>query len=257
MDLKVRIDPLNPGQFFACCGLLAMLEGAGINAASRFETSPDSARRAHFVVAANGGDVPTALDDLRQSTVDAAEKDVEVEPTIEPVAIRTATQFWRLDWWLTEFGDASTELKCWAGQVKSLALISELFHLVNPNAELESLFDFAVMTKAKFGIDPRSAWNALDFGYSPDKHGKDAATYPMVEALGCLGLQSFRPTVLKGRKVRYALWMQQLPCSVARLAAFMPWSGLDHRSYEFSIDKRGQSYKFFSFSKFLGEVNDD
>ncbi len=255
IELKVNLDPLNPGQFFACCGLLDLLEGSGTNTLSHFVSSTESARRAQFIVRGDGIDLSRELDELRLSQVIAAKEiHMSIERGIRPIYVITHKREWRFDWWLTEFGDQSTELKCWAGQVQSVALAKELFRLLSPLTDPEGLFDFAAMTKSKFGIDPRSAWNALDFGYSPNQHDMDIATYPAVEVMGCLGLQSFRPTVLLGRKLRYALWRQELPYTVARLAAFMPWSSLRHRSYEFSIDKRGQSYKFFSFSKVLGEV---
>jgi CRISPR-associated protein Csb3 len=110
------------------------------------------------------------------------------------------------------------------------------------------------MMKTRFGIDPRSAWNALDMGYSPNEHSQDTATFPVVELLGAIGLQGFRPDAGRRESVRYHLWRIWLPRVPARKAAIFPWPGLAAASYEFSIAKRGQSYKFFTFAKPVEEA---
>jgi CRISPR-associated protein Csb3 len=220
---------------------------------ARFEANEGRPRQAAFVVENARTELVALLTDLRGAgSKSARPKDrEELEESVFPVELWAGGREWRLDWWLDEFLDRTTSLKCWAGQVKSGNLVSELLTLIEPETADDELFRAWAMSKAKFGIDPRSAWNALDFGFSPNEHNKDAATYPAVEVLGCLGLQTFRP-VLQRRQVRYNLWTECLPIMVARLAAFRPWTGLPRFEYEFSIDKRGQSYKFFEFAKFQG-----
>jgi CRISPR-associated protein Csb3 len=104
------------------------------------------------------------------------------------------------------------------------------------------------MTKTKFGVDPRSAWNTRDLGFSPNEQGRDSATFPTVEILAAIGLQGFRPNSDRRIGVQYSLWKTPLPASVARLAFREPWDGLPHSKYQFSIAKRGQSYKYFTFA---------
>jgi CRISPR-associated protein Csx14 len=252
-EVRIPIDPLNPGQFFACCGLFELLSGKGQEVFARYEASELTPRRATFVVEGSTRTLSSALGMLRQAeseSVRPADRE-GMEESVFPVALSCGERCWSLDWWLDEFRDKTTQLKCWAGQVKSGNLVSELLTLIEPESAEQSLFTASAMSKAKFGIDPRSAWNALDFGYSPNAHNKDAATYPAVEVLGCIGLQTFRP-VLKKRLVSYCLWTEWLPLTVARLAAYRPWPGLSRFEYEFSIGKRGQSYKFFGFAQFRG-----
>jgi len=251
-ELRIPLDPLNPGQFFACCGLFDLLSVDAPEVLAKFESSESTAREAAFVVEGSTwklGSILTMLSQADSESVQPQER--EIDDGILPVQLRCGEKLWLLDWWLDEFYDKTTAFKCWAGQVKSSKLVTELLTLVDPGTPDQSLFAASTMSKAKFGIDPRSAWNALDLGYSPNSHNKDAATYPAVEVLGCLGLQTFRPPA-KRRTVGYSLWTEPLPLSVARLAAFRPWPGLPRLEYEFSIDKRGQNYKFFSFAQFRG-----
>ena len=121
--------------------------------------------------------------------------------------------------------------------------------MLDEGSQGTDLFNLPRMTKAKFGVDPRSAWKALDFGYSPNEHDTDAATFPAVEVLAAIGLQGFRPQAGRRERVSYALWQEPLPATVARMAFRAPWFGLRYREFEFSIAKRGQSYKYFTFAK--------
>jgi CRISPR-associated protein Csx14 len=248
-EIRIALDPLNPGQFFACCGLFDLLSSSldqKCQLLARFQVDPKIARKAEFVVKDVEADLRQELACLKRALVTAGD---EPEPSIAPVQLTTSSRIIALDWWLDEFHESPTDLKCWAGQVKSKTLVQELLLLLPAEVKSKELFCAHTMSKSKFGIDPRSAWNALDFGFSPNEHNKDAATYPAVEVLGCLGLQAFRPSPKK-RTVEYSLWLESLPASVASLAAFYPWTGLPCSSYKFEISKRGQSYKFFTFSTF-------
>ena len=133
-------------------------------------------------------------------------------------------------------------------------MFSDLLGLIEPDGGADRLMTAAKMSKSKFGVDPRSAWNALDFGFSPDTQGKDAATYPTVEMLAAVGLQGFRPKAERREGVvmsYFHLWTTPLPLVVARMGAVAAWDGLPRFDYQFSIVKRGQSYKYFALAKFI------
>lgn len=248
-EIRIPLDPLNPGQFFACCGLFDLLSTNSSQKSAllaRFEVDPKVVRRAEFVMKNVEADLGRELTCLKQASITA---NGQPEPSISTVELTTSDRTIALDWWLDEFHNATTDLKCWAGQVKSKTLLEELLLLLPEDANPNELLLAQAMSKSKFGIDPRSAWNALDFGFSPNEHNKDAATYPAVEVLGSLGLQAFRPRPER-RVIKYHLWWEDLPADVAALAAFHPWSGLRCSAYKFEISKRGQSYKFFTFSTF-------
>jgi CRISPR-associated protein Csb3 len=134
--------------------------------------------------------------------------------------------------------------------VTTQKLFDDLLRRIEPASGPGGLMTAAAMSKSKFGVDPRSAWNALDFGFSPDIQKKDAATYPAVEMLAAIGLQGFRPKAERRESVTFHLWMIPLPLAVARMGAVAAWEGLPRFDYQFSISKRGQSYKYFALAEF-------
>lgn len=247
-ELRLPLDPCNPGQFFACCGLFELAAGKTAGTGAHFVCAEDRPRRAEFVV--SGPELPgleTLLKGLRELTFDLVDSD---EEAIRPVRLRVNGQTLELDWWLDEFREQATRLKCWAGKVTIRKLFEKLPPLIDDGVTADGLMTSGRMTKSKFGGDPRSAWNALDFGYSPNVHNQDAATYPAVEVLAAIGLQGFRPRAGRRDRVAYSLWTVDLPLAVARIAATAPWDGLPRFDYHFEIAKRGQSYKYFTFGKF-------
>lgn len=247
--MTLCLDPLNAGQFFACCGVIDLLAMGDPELRVWFETNEETPRSADCVVeGADDNALRALLAELRTAPYRAVK---HAEKTIQPVEVDFARGRIRLDWWLDDFSETTTNLKCWAGQVTSIRLFEELAPLVDETCAAADLFRYARATKSKFGVDPRSAWNGLDYGFSPDQHNQDAATYPHVELLAAVGLQGFRPDAAK-RTIRYCLWSAPLTLNVARLAAFAPWDGLAHSEYSFEVAKRGQSYKYFTFSELKG-----
>lgn len=251
-EFCVRMDPLNPGQFFACCGLLELIDLEKPGALSRFVLDPSQPRVARFHILENVN-LKEILGRLRSAKPEFA--DEESDPPTLPAMLPYNGQTLVLDWWLDEFRSETVPLKCWAGQVTTAKLFSELLPLLDEDSSGDDLFERSRMTKSKFGVDPRSAWNALNFGFSPNEHGNDAATFPAVDTLAAIGLQGFRPN--GGRQLVYRLWHEPLPAAVARVAFRSSWDGLPGRAYRFSIDKRGQSYKYFAFASEERKENEE
>jgi CRISPR-associated protein Csx14 len=238
-ELRIPIDTCNPGQFFACCGLVELLD-----AESRFDLRAGVPRAGEFVI---GGVGPEGLGRLPKNLAKAQyELAADAEESVKPVVLSVGERTLTLDWWLDPFYEKAGHLKCWAGQVTTDKLMQELLGGLDAESGTD-LFKRPRMMKSKFGIDPRSAWSALDVGFSPNEHGQDAATFPAVELLGAVGLQGFRPDVKRRETVSYFLWRTNLKRMVARRAARSPWDGLDVAEFEFAIAKRGQSYKYFTF----------
>lgn len=249
-DLRIQLDPLNPGQFYACCGLLEL---AGLErgpVVSHFEQEPGRPRAAWFHLRdVSDGFLSETLGLLR-GAASSLIFDENCEASISPAILRFGEHEVELDWWLDAFREKPTRLKCWAGQVTTRKLFEELLALLDSDASGTDLFQRSRLTKSKFGVDPRAAWNARDFGYSPNEHGVDSETFVAVEVLAAIALQTFRPTVPGRRRTTlYHLWTAELPLCVARNAANVAWEGLPHDAFQFSIGSRGQSYKFFRFAE--------
>jgi CRISPR-associated protein Csx14 len=250
-ELRISLDPCNPGQFFACCGLIELFDLNGAKAFSKFEVNWRSPRTAEFVL--------TSESDLDLGSIARAIRDAKYEPlhrsgaegrppdkdSIAPAQVSIFGKRFMLDWWLEWFHHKPRSLKCWAGQVTTQKLISILPAMV-PNDGLS--FDDGVLTTTRFGIDPRSAWVALNLGYSPNEQGQESSTYPVIEMLGAFGLQGFRPAGSRAEGFTYHLWLSPLPRIVARSICAKPWSGLASTAYRFSLGERG-SYKYFSFAE--------
>lgn len=250
-ELRIQLDPCNPGQFYACCGLIELFDLGGAKTLSKFEVDWGTPRQASFVLIS---DSPLALRSVAQAIRGAkytplprpeAENKTPEKDSIAPARVSIFGKDITLDWWLEWFHHKPRQLKCWAGQVTTQKLVSTLPSLV---AAGDLSFDEGALTTTRFGIDPRSAWVALDLGYSPNEQGQESRTYPAVEMLGAFGLQGFRPAGSRAEDFSYYLWSSPLPRLVAQTACAKPWNGLSSAAYRFSLGERG-SYKFFSFAK--------
>lgn len=249
-EVRIQLDPLNPGQFYACCGLLELASLNLKGVISHFEPEAGRPRVSWFCLQ---GDLPTnflpkILQQLQQA-VPSLSFEPGFEPGISPAAFRFGERKIEIDWWLDEFREKPAPMKCWAGQVTTRKLLEELLSLLDISSSGTDLFQRSQLTKSKFGVDPRAAWNARDCGYSPNEHGTDSATFIAVEVLAAIGLQTFRPYVRRRKPVFYHLWSASLPVCLARTASAAPWDGLPHRALQFSIASRGQSYKYFRFGE--------
>lgn len=246
-ELRIPMDPFNPGQYYACCGLFE-LAARESHAQARFNLTSGSIRRREFLLQTDEQfELHRALAGLRDAKYEVF--DDAVEAAIRPVRLYLPSGELVLDWWLDWFWQRPANLKCWAGQVTTRKLMDELLNALPVEAGPEHLLFEGKMMKSKFGIDPRAAWNSLDLGFSPNEHNQDAATFPAVELLGAIGLQGFRPLERKRDDVPMYLWTSWLAAVPARRAAIRPWPGLPNERMSFQIAKRGQSYKYFTFAK--------
>jgi CRISPR-associated protein Csx14 len=235
-ELRIPIDPTNPGWFYSCCGILQLAELRGEQPLSRFELSPRQPRQAQFIVADTSLDITQILNMLRT----AASVPLQPDDSTSVVELTVAGHTLRLNWWRDHFELEANDFKTWAGQLSSAKIFAEIPAMIGDSLTAP------VITKTKAGLDPRSSWEALDIGFSPNEHS-GAQVYPAVELLASLGLHKFRPLSHGRRKFSYSLWTAALPPLVCRT---LPWPGFDAVSVNFSfhVTRRG-SYKYFAFAK--------
>src|ERR1035438_237283 len=109
-ELRVPMDPLNPGQFFACCGLFELMAKAAPEACAHFVADETKPRRAEFVVEGEGlPQLASVLGELREATFELIE---EAEESVWPARLSIAGQVFVLDWWLDAFREKPSNLKC-------------------------------------------------------------------------------------------------------------------------------------------------
>src|SRR5205823_936267 len=112
-DINVDVNIRNPGQFFACCGLLETSSRIWPNSEGWFETT---GRRTTYCLATSSGH----NDPLGEIVRRICEPDTVIEadtehhsPGLRPLLVVPFDL--RLDWWI-EGGVNKSPLKLWAGQ---------------------------------------------------------------------------------------------------------------------------------------------
>jgi CRISPR-associated protein Csx14 len=101
------------------------------------------------------------------------------------------------------------------------------------NALLEGPFDVVTPTSGSSSFDPGGAWTAIDAGYSPNTRQDGIAASPVEGIFAAIGPEHARPDQYATRKVRYAVWGQPLPPTLARGALAAPYLKLAIHEFRF------------------------
>lgn len=228
MSFEIEVDPLNPGQFFAACGLFEL--------AHRIDPAVEARFGASSFAVAGGPSLEEVLAKLQDAGVrvdegsETADDDGDSDDGID-----RAAPLWiggpfglRLDWWLDRAG---RELKVWAGTMDNGRIAGAMLAAM---AAVEYRDDSLLVRgqvvpdpsnpKKKvepFYFDARRAPNshARDAGFSSDALGLEITAFPAVEFLCLVGLQRFRPAPhpTARRIFDYALWTEPLPIELGAL----------------------------------------
>ncbi|MBX3364023.1 MAG: hypothetical protein KF866_04590 [Phycisphaeraceae bacterium] len=258
--ITITVDVTNPGQFFACCGLLELAdrlwpraEVAGWFSAPRYE-------RSRFCISAgisiSTSEIVTAALNCKRTAVDpyrpitdASGKPVKDAKKTMPVLLGEPLSL-RLNWWLDEPAGRQTELKMWGAHQTSSGLINDMAKAVNPSTINDSTaLGSPVGMTGRIGLDTRSSWNTLDEGFSPNDQKLPVDTYPATELLAAIGLETFRPAA-NGDVYVYATWSSPLPVVVARTVASGRVALQGIARYGFQIASRGK-FKFLTEASLL------
>lgn len=221
-NITVSVDVTNPGQFFACCGLLELADRLWPGAEGWFGPGDDG-----FSLATNG-----TLEDLVKAAASAEliaahPSDPYESPVIIGVPFRRLT----IDWWETNLTGAR-DLKVWAGSMESFGIAQAMQHAMrSPDFCSPDLFDIGMVVttaedarkkKEPYYFDARRAPNAhsRDIGFSPNDLGMTSIAHPAVELLCLIGLQVARPTPAgKARVYDYFTWHSPLLSSLLLAAS--------------------------------------
>jgi len=220
-NFSVRVDVLNPGQFFACCGLLELAHRLWPGAEGWFESE-------RFHIAAPNADDDAFAVLLRQlCDADLCSDGDDDDPKISPLRLGKPFEL-RLDWWQDDDGVGGM-LKTWAGQQSVLRIADAMKNAIAPEPDERILDHSRVVTapanRSKvvepFYFDARRFAHPLDIGFSLDVQDAETAAYPAVELLCLIGLQRFRPRPERNdkRTFIYSVWLTPLPPCVASAAA--------------------------------------
>lgn len=244
--IRLDVDPSNPGQFFACCGLLELAARLDITARARFEGRS-------FIIACDLTLAAILAPLTGRPLVQVDEDDNASSPIHVPGPFDL-----RLDWWKDEEA-GGRELKVWAGTMQSLRIAQAMIaSLRDEQLHDERLLDHGCVVYdpvdpskkvEPFYFDARRAPNAhsRDVGFSPNDLDLTTTAFPAVEGLALIGLQRFRPRAKQRRVYDYSAWAQDLPVAVAAAVACRAVLVAPSRTYRFECWYRTGQKKHKAF----------
>jgi len=270
--IRVNVDPTNPGQFFACCGLLELADRLWPGAEGWFEggcfrincggtlsqvldslvscsltntMTPEQHARFDEISSMNGT--------VRKRFEDE-QKELGKLRREAPVVLKAPINI-TLDWFLDAFAGGS-RFKTWAGQQSvldiSTSMKDALKSTVWRNVDCLSYSVKGCGLPFNFDSNLGGQGGAIDVGFSFDPLAATALTRiessarPALELLAFIGLQRFRPTEIKNEnRYLYTAWNLPLPIQATMPAACgaMPITGSNR--YEFKLLYRTKYLKSF------------
>jgi len=259
--ISIRLNPANPGHYFACCGLFELAALLVPDASAWFEEDGSN-----FQIAASGLTLKRLLGEITASEISALESN---DRPLTPLGISISSgnakpHTLRIDWWRHE-GRMIGKLKPWAGQMSVRDIADDMRQTLKrelakqaPDSLKDVLFLLSASNNGEpFYFDADRAINAKaqDVGFSVDKLKKGSVKIastaaPAIELLSLVGLQRARPLLAlnergKEREYDYHLWHTPLPLPAlaAAVAGLLPDSTCRFR---FSNPSRAKDYRAFS-----------
>ncbi len=272
---SIPVDLLNPGQVFACLGLMEAAEILIGPAMGGFHWQ-DRETQVRFTLSTPGSDDPvlTVLRFLTQAKAvalapegsDLAAKEEGVEthkaqptgtypcpapdtPSALPALLIGPGGTVPLSSWADGAAIGRDNLKFWAGAggYSGAALTRDALDLIRSLVEEELLaattnpFAIARPQSSGFRFDWQQGYKAIDVGYSPNDHADIRMVgYPLVELLAAIGLQHARPRRLEKLRYRYGVWGVNLPTLFARPILGLGNPGFPIRSFTMMLGWPGQ-----------------
>lgn len=287
---RIQVDVTNPGQFFACCGLLELADRLWPGAEGWFEGR-------EFCLRCNGtastllihlascilSNTMTALDLARFEALSAMTKKTrEKTPGLEdekaalekllreePILLHAPFHL-QLDWFHDDRAGGS-RYKTWAGRQSVLDIAFDMKKAIETadwhTRAPDRWFNHSVSgcgLPFNFDSDLGGQGSALDVGFSFDPLASSEMTRieltarPCLELLAFVGLQRFRPRQIPNQnRYVYCAWNRPLPPEVAAPAAcaMLPPDGSS--SFEFRLLYRTKYLKsFLPAIPFSGDSNE-
>lgn len=287
-NIQIPVDLTNPGQFFACCGLLELANRLWPGAEGWFDTdrfciSPNSGTFAQLATMILGFRVANTMSmnqlsrleylcslskQERQETsgLEDEKKALESLRREEPIVLHGDVTL-RIDWFHDE-NSGGSRFKTWAGQQSVLDITTAMhcgFKSI-PNLSESTLWNRVYGGGLPFYFDSElgGQGSGLDIGFVFDALAGSEATRievsckPALELLSFIGLQRFRPHEINGEnRYVYTAWNQPMPPSVAATIACSSIRPTVAPIYEFRLLYRTKYLKSFLPAQPLqGDHND-
>ncbi len=265
-NVTVKVDVTNPGQFFACCGLLELADRLWPGAEGWFEDGIFCLVCDESVGAVN--QLLSYLMKRPEFSTGVTKQSVLHGSKLKllPFTITFQDSALQVDWWRDEMTPpdkkksqetcAKSAFTTWSGnqspqQIIYDRLLPALRDVIK--SEHEDWFFARVPLTGRFGFDHAAAVKAIDVGWSPDEQDIPVATSPCIELLAMIGLQRFRPTQLNEQSsFAYQTWVDAATplVAVAKVAGLIHDSG--SQRFQFTVEERGK-YKYFGPATPIGD----
>jgi len=273
------VDPTNPGQFFACCGLLELADRLWQGAEGWFELQQfclqpvadekqptatpagliDQLARCRVTNSMTDAQLGRLAELSKMKAKERAKSDeLEVEKKAldslrreSPIRLHAPFNL-LIDWFVDERAGGS-RFKTWAGQQSVIditegmhrPLLSGVWNETPPNAWLSRSVS-ADDLPFNFDSGLSGQGSALDAGFSFDAFGFKMPSRPLLELAAFVGLQRFRPMPVPNENLyRFDLWPIPLLPPAASAAACGAAVGINARRYEFRLLYRTKYLKSF------------
>jgi CRISPR-associated protein Csb3 len=275
--LRVLIDPTNPGQFFACCGLLELADRMWGGAEGSFSVSGHE-----FTIMSEGGlrsgvppsllaqlascEIASTMSDeqisrlkrlLNQKKTTLAAEDLADKERLsnlwERERIRILEPFnVTIDWWSDDRGGGSS-FKTWAGKQLVRDLVRGMqaairrgeWSSLSPSEWLQHPTNDGSLP-LYFDADIGGQSSSIDVGFSMDALDMRSRTRPLLELAAFVGLQRFRPLPsVSGQSYLYFLWTEPLVPILAAIACCGQLPQREARAFEFQLLYRTKYLKSF------------
>lgn len=281
-QIQLNLDPTNPGQFFACCGLLELADRLWGTAEGWFEDSgttfcirspSESVNAVDLLATVRRVSIENTMTSHQRTRFKALKKLKKKDQTKSDESDKKSLEkLWResplvlgapfklcLDWFLDSRAGGS-RFKTWAGQQSVIDIARSMKLPVD-----ESSYDDVPVTQwlshasgsaVTFNFDSDSSVQSspLDVGFSLDPLKMSSRSRPLLELLAFIGLQRFRPTTdAAANSHTYVAWTQPL---LPEIAAAVVASGAtipDSRSFAFPLLYRTKYLKSFLPAQPVGD----
>jgi CRISPR-associated protein Csb3 len=280
-NITISVDLTNPGQFFACCGLMELADRMWPGVEAWFEkqrfciSTADPSKKLgdllREIVSCSCTSTLPPCDRARLHELEEKKSQVKKEKRALSKAqeaerkrlnsLRIFAGFvlgtpfdLRVDWWLDDTCNGD-DLKTWSGQ----QAVGEIAEAIKQALSVDidgNPFDYeAVICRpsdgnavAPLSFDPGRAGTAQDIGYSPDKIGQDLTAYVWTEFLCLVSLQRFAVAPIGDGVFRFSAWSVPLPpiCAAPVAKGLIPSAEAASGVFRLAARDTGKRYKAFT-----------
>ena len=269
-QIAVRVDVANPGQYFACCGLLELAHRMWPTVEGYFDENifrlGNGGRSADLMRALRKCDIANTMTKAQQrrrdelgamgqklvkadAALEAEKKELDARWRESPVVLGEPFGI-RVDWFLDDRSGGKS-FKTWAGQQSIIDIVTDLQRMMPlEDSDAEGWLNEVSSSDCvplNFDSDLGGAGADVDIGFSFDplkSSGLRVGMRPSLELLAFLGLQRFRPADLDGLW-EYGVWDRPASVELAALASCGAVRRLTCKRYRFQLLYRTKYLKSF------------